>query len=180
MILETPPYYRLFELPVRLELDGDDLRKRFLSLNRRFHPDFFTLESEDKQAEALAKSTEINRAYQVLASENDRMAYVLRWYGLLADEGQEKMDAAFLMEMMDANEALAELAFQPDTQMAERLFRSLSEKEESLKSAAFPALRAFDGSPETMGELKNIKEYYLKMRYLLRIREKLHNFAAAK
>lgn len=175
--MEIPAYYALFELPVRLLLDETLLRSRFLALNRRFHPDFFTLEPEAKQAEALAKSTEINQAYQTLNDFDRRLRYVLGHYGAIGEEGQEKMDPLFLGEMMEANEALMELEFGFDEAVWASLKQLLESKENDLLQAVRPALEAFDGTENTLGELFSVKEYFLKKRYLLRIRENLLKFA---
>ncbi len=175
--MHIPPYYELFGLPVRLDPDPEELRRRFLALNRSHHPDRFTLESEEKQAEALARATEINRAYQTISDENARLRYVLSWYGELGEEGQEKMDPEFLMEMMEANEKIAELELESNDRAFADISNLLADKEKELRESVLPSFSNFDGSPETRSALKNVKDYFLKTRYLLRIRENLLRFA---
>ena len=43
-------YFAVFELPRKLQLDEEALRRRFYELSRRHHPDFHQLAGEDEQA----------------------------------------------------------------------------------------------------------------------------------
>ncbi len=51
-------YFDLYDLPISFLLDVKALKKKFYQLSKQFHPDFFTLESEEKQAEILELSTD--------------------------------------------------------------------------------------------------------------------------
>ena len=55
-------YFELFELPVSLIVDTKDVTKRYYALSKQYHPDNFSLDNADKQAEALEMSAEINQA----------------------------------------------------------------------------------------------------------------------
>src|SRR6185295_6113423 len=64
--MEMSDYFAVFEVPRKLQLDEEELRRRFYELSRRHHPDFHQLAGEDEQAASLADSALINRAYRAL------------------------------------------------------------------------------------------------------------------
>lgn len=107
-------YFELYEFPVSFNLDAVLLKKKFYDLSKHYHPDFYANESEEKQLEILELSTQINKAYQVLADLQKRIEYVLTLNQLLSDEGKYQLPQDFLMEMMEVNEALMELDLEPD------------------------------------------------------------------
>ncbi|NJN78060.1 MAG: DnaJ domain-containing protein [Saprospiraceae bacterium] len=79
-------------------LNEKALKKKFYQLSKQFHPDFYTLESEEKQAEILELSTINNDAYKTLSDFDKRMEYILKEKGVYAEEGQNKVPQDFLME----------------------------------------------------------------------------------
>ena len=103
-------YFAVFELPRKLQLDEEGLRRRFYELARRHHPDFHQLAGEDEQAASLADSALINRAYRALRDPLARVEYLVA-----LEAGQEGRAPAkpavprnLLMEMMEVQEALEE------------------------------------------------------------------------
>src|SRR5688572_19454704 len=103
-------YFAVFELPRKLQLDVEGLRRRFYELSRQHHPDFHQLAGEDEQAASLADSALINRAYRALRDPLARVEYLVA-----LEAGQESRAPAksavprdLLMEMMEVQEALEE------------------------------------------------------------------------
>lgn len=76
-----PNHFTLFGLTPALDLDLSKLRDSFYELSRQVHPDRFALAGPDEQASALARSTLLNRAYQVLRDPDARARYLLELYG---------------------------------------------------------------------------------------------------
>ncbi|MEO0778490.1 MAG: Fe-S protein assembly co-chaperone HscB [Bacteroidota bacterium] len=171
-------YFEFYELPLRFELDTAALQQRFYANSKKYHPDFYTLTDAAKQAEILELSTLNNEAYQTLRDPDRRMAYLLRLQGALGDEGQNKIPQDFLMEVMDLNETLMELEFDYDAAAYERVRGEVAALEEALWRAIAPRVVAYRGEAGQAADLEAIKNYYLKKRYLLRIRENLNKFAA--
>ena len=108
--MEMSDYFAVFELPRKLQLDEEGLRRRFYELSRRHHPDFHQLAGEDEQAASLADSALINRAYRALRDPLARVEYLVA-----LEAGQESSASAkpavpqnLLMEMMEVQEALEE------------------------------------------------------------------------
>ncbi len=170
-------YFEWFELPVAFLLDEADLRQRFYRKSKALHPDFHTLADEAAQQEALAQSSFNNEAYRVLSDSDRRMQYVLGLYGALAEEGQNQIPSDFLMEMMEINEALMELEFDFDAHALQRIQAEAERTESTLYQEIIPLLQAFAPLEPDTTLLEKIKDYYLKKRYLLRIKENLSTFA---
>ena len=168
-------YFEFFDIPMGFTVDEAALKRKYYANSKRFHPDYYTLESEEKQAEILEKSTLNNEAYRTLTDFDQRMKYVLELKGALEEEGQNEVPQDFLMEMMDFNEALMELEMDFDAATYKNALRQLEEKEAALYEEVRAAV---DSKKLTEAELSAAKNFYLKKRYLLRIRENLSKFAS--
>jgi len=168
-------YFEFFDIPVAFTVDEAALKRKYYVNSKRFHPDFYTLESEEKQAEILEKSSLNNEAYRTLTDFDQRMKYVLELKGVLEEEGENKVPQDFLMEMMDFNEALMELEMDFDAATYQDALRQLEEKEAALYEEVREVV---DSKKLTEAELSAAKNFYLKKRYLLRIRENLSKFAS--
>lgn len=170
-------YFEFFDIPVSFTVDEVDLRRKYYANSKKYHPDFYTLESEEKQAEILELSTLNNQAYNTLADFDKRMKYILDLKDVLAEEGKNQIPQDFLMEMMEINEKLMKLEFDFDA----GTYRSVQQELEKQKAAIYqeiaPIIEHYDDKKATDGELKKVKDYYLKKRYLLRIQENLSKFA---
>jgi len=171
-------YFEFFDIPVKFLLEEDALKKIFYANSKKYHPDFYTLESEEKQQEVLDLSTLNNNAYKTLNDFDKRMKYILELKGVLAEEGNNQIPQAFLMEMMDINENLMELEFDFDQQKYNDAAKGLQNLESQLLKEVQPFLEKYDENNSKEGELIAIKNYYLKKRYLLRIHENLNKFAS--
>ena len=165
-------YFDLFELPVAFQIDEGALKSKFLELSRTYHPDRFTLASEDEQDEALEKSTQINEAYKVLGHFDKRLHYILSEKGLLSDEGQNKLPQDFLMEMMEINETIMDLQFDPDEAKTAQAKSQIQSFDAELQASIEKAL-AKDNAVEDEESLSIARDYYLKKKYLTRIYENL-------
>jgi molecular chaperone HscB len=172
-------YFDFYELPVSFLLDEGELKKRFLQKSRQYHPDFFTLETDEEQAKTLELSTLNNQAYRTLADFDLRMGYILDQKGLLAEEGKNEVPQDFLLDMMELNEALMELEFDFDPAVFENAQSQLAALEKSLLDEVMPVLNTFDNTDPNQGELKIVKDFFFKKRYLWRIQENLNRFAPA-
>lgn len=172
-------YFEWFQLPEGFYIDEEALRKQYLQNSRRFHPDFHSLSEAAEQAEALEKSTLNNEAYKTLKDFDSRMRYILEKHGLLGDSDTQDLPQSFLMEMMDVNEQLMELEIEADNEKLEATQQEVNQNQAALLQEIEPILKAYDSSTEQAEALQKIKVFYLKKRYLLRIKENLSKFASA-
>ncbi len=170
-------YFEFFGIEPAFLLDAADLRKRFVANIKAFHPDFHTMKPEADQQEALRLSSLNNEAYQVLSDFDLRMQYLLKWLGALAEEGQNTLPGTFLAEMMELNEGIMELEFDFDPEARDQLLNRVAAIETVLFEEVSPLLEQFKPGLGLKEDLERIKDYYLKKRYLLRIKENLSKFA---
>lgn len=170
-------YFEFYELPESFIVDEKAVKNKFYQLSKKYHPDFYATEDEAKQQEILELSTLNNKAYQVLSNPAKRTEYILQQHGLLADGDKHKLASAFLMEMMEMNEALTEIE-------DEQSFNALKTQIESMDADLNEELAAATANYETGNEadkqmlLDNIKDIYYRQKYLLRIKDTLNTFAA--
>ena len=174
-------YFDYFELPVTLRIDTALLRKRFLALSKAAHPDRFTLEGEAAQAAALEQSTQLNNAYQTLADPETRLHYLLTEWGMLGNESssstqkrENSLPQSFLMEMLELNDALEIANEQPDSttrqQQLETLTSEITTLDTALEAGVKPLLDHPDLASASPTERDALRVYYLKRRYLRRLR----------
>lgn len=105
-------YFTVFGLPRKLVVDASALQRRFYELSREHHPDFHQGAAAERQAEALAQSAVVNRAYRALRDPLSRVEYLIA-----LEEGREVREGAtdkakapreLLREMLEVQEALEE------------------------------------------------------------------------
>jgi molecular chaperone HscB len=103
-------YFGFFGLPLKLELDADDLERRFLQLSWKLHPDNFAGASEFERNLSLERSSQLNDAYRTLREPLSRVEYLLALAGM-RKEGQQKQQAPpeLLEEVFELNEWLDEM-----------------------------------------------------------------------
>jgi len=165
-------YFELFDLPISFQVDEAQLKATFLQLSRDHHPDRFTLDSEERQEEALEKSTHINEGYKVLRDFDKRLHYILLEKGALAGEGQDKLPQDFLMDMMDINEEIMELQFEPDPERTISAKKKITVFDASLQKSIEEVLK-MPNAVDDESAIEAARDYYLKKKYLTRIYENL-------
>jgi molecular chaperone HscB len=170
-------YFDFYNIPVSFKVDAARLKQTFFANSKKYHPDFHTMASAEKQAEILELSTLNTQAYKILSNFDARMKYILDIKGILADEGKNTIPQDFLMDMMDINEALMELEFDFDPEAHKKLLKDVQDIENQLLTEVQPLIENDEITEGGRGELELIKNFYLKKRYLLRIRENLSKFA---
>lgn len=179
MITNTS-HFDILEIPLSFRPDMNLLKKNFYRLSRNYHPDFYTLDSEEKQNEILIKSGRINEAYKILSDDNSRTKYILEHYQLMSEVDNLALDSSFLGEMMEINEAIFDLQMDFDQNRLLKINEMVKSIESELKTKVENDIDDFENQINTIGSLENIKEYYLKSKYLLRISENLATFALPK
>ena len=164
-------YFELFEIPFQLKVDKQSLPKKYFELSKKYHPDYFVNESKDQQAEALEKSALLNKAFKTFQNEDETIKYVLQLKGLLEEEEKYELPPEFLMEVLDINEQLMDTTGDPELRL------NLQSAIENLQSEIYAPVKEiiehYKDAAATEKELLQVKEYYYKKKYLLRIQQQL-------
>jgi molecular chaperone HscB len=171
-------YFELYDIPISFQPDAAEVKKKYYELSRKYHPDRFTLSDNSSQANALLMSAMNNDAYKVLNNADATMAYILKLNGILEEEEKYNLPPDFLMKMMELNEAISEYEMEPDnedmrTQATQGLQDQLDDWEDSV-SALTPK---YDATAPDNALLHELKDYYFRKKYLLRIKERIDRFA---
>ncbi|WP_421940640.1 iron-sulfur cluster co-chaperone HscB C-terminal domain-containing protein [Pedobacter sp.] len=169
-----PNYFEFYNIPVAFNPDQNSIKSAFYANSKKYHPDFYANEAEEKQQEVLELSTLNNKAYQVLNHQQRRLKYVLELLGIVETDEGYKLPQAFLMEMMDINEALMDLEFEPDAAKTNQLKEAVAEIAKGLDEELQHLTQTYDASTaEKEHVLATIKDIYYRQKYVARIQEKL-------
>ncbi len=172
--LKQPDYFEFYELPVQFNPDQQIVKAKFYAFSKQYHPDFYANESEEKQQEVLELSTLNNKAYQTLSNAGKRLKYVLELKGIVATDEGYQLPQSFLMEMMDVNEALMDLEFEPDEAKLDAVKKDIALIEKQLEDNLSGLLMQFDKHPEDSEKLlPEIKDIFYRQKYITRIRSRI-------
>ncbi len=101
--------------PRRFDLDLAVLEKTHRELSRALHPDKFAGAGATERREALEKAASVNEAWRALRDPITRAEALFRAVGLpIGETNEPKPEPAFLMEMLEDREALAEARAKKD------------------------------------------------------------------
>lgn len=105
-------YFAFLGLPRKLQLDAEDLERRFRSLSRQFHPDYFYNATPAERRASLERSSYLNDAYRTLRDPVRRVEYLLQLEGVAAkgpEDASRQVPPALLEEVFALNEELDEV-----------------------------------------------------------------------
>ncbi|KAI7903536.1 uncharacterized protein BX663DRAFT_506799 [Cokeromyces recurvatus] len=90
------------------------MKRRFLMLQQKAHPDSFSHGSKKELNYAQLQSSVINRAYHTLKNPLSRAKYILKQKGIEINEDDSLGDPELLMEVMEFREELEEVVNEKD------------------------------------------------------------------
>jgi molecular chaperone HscB len=169
-------YFELYGLPQSFHPDPAKVKSKYYELSRLYHPDRFAQAGDTERAEALRMAALNNDAYKTLGSEDATMAYILKQHELLKDEEKYSLPPDFLMEMMELNEAISEYEMDGDATAKENAAKMLNNLLEDWKEQAGELTDAFDAGRQDKELLLQVKDYYFRKKYLLRIQHRIEGF----
>jgi molecular chaperone HscB len=105
-------YFAFMGVPRRLNLDAGELERRFRTLSRQFHPDFFYNATTAERRASLERSSYLNDAYRTLRDPMTRLQYLLQMEGLAPQgpsEATRKVPPALLEQVFALNEEIDEV-----------------------------------------------------------------------
>ncbi|NIG99385.1 MAG: Fe-S protein assembly co-chaperone HscB [Buchnera aphidicola (Periphyllus acericola)] len=91
-------YFNYFEIPIKFNIKKKDLSKKYYSLQKKYHPDFYINYSKKKQKKILKKSIHINKGYEILKNPIKRIKYILKLkgYDLKHINNKNRLNQSFL------------------------------------------------------------------------------------
>jgi len=149
-------------LPAQFDLDPQVIERAFFDRSKELHPDRFASAPAAERVAALSRSRALNDAYQTLKKPVARAEYLLARAGVNIGDN-EKLDPAFLMEILELREELAEARVAKKLPEVARLQRAMAER----RAAAVARLQPLFES----NDLAAIKEQLILLRYLNRYLE---------
>ncbi|MFP5081018.1 Fe-S protein assembly co-chaperone HscB [Pedobacter sp. JCM 36344] len=174
-------YFEFYGLPISFNPDTVIVKQKFYEFSKKYHPDFFINELEEKQAEVLEKSTVNNKAYQILSDPQKRLPYILELKGQLSEGEHYKLPQDFLMDMMDINETLLDLQFDPDAEKLSAVKVDVSAVDEGIQKEIDFLTDSFESKSEAEQAilLPAVKDLYYRSKYLSRIKESMDKASAS-
>lgn len=142
MILPSPRtlnHFDLLQIEPRYSLDPALLRKNYLELSRRFHPDRFGQRSLKERRIAVEKSASINTAYKTLLDPIKRAEYLLIKEAGMKDLEKLKADPDILEFILEKREQISELQAQKTEASKAELLR-LQEEAKAQEEKLFKTL----------------------------------------
>lgn len=150
-------------------IDTRQLRKEFLQLQSRYHPDLH--QASEAKTRAEATSAAINEAYKTLANPLLRAQYILSLRGVdvANDETLKVEEPTLLMTVLEAREEIEDATAEKDLEPCrEQNEARISETENGLE-------QAFQND-----DIETAKRLAVRMRYWVNIRESLDNWEPGK
>lgn len=154
--------FALLGLPAAYDVDPAALERAFFERSKAVHPDRVAGAPAAERVAALSRSRALNDAYQLIKKPVSRAEYLLARAGVTIGDN-ERLDPAFLMEILELREELAEARAAGNLDRVDELQRAMqARRAEAL--GALPAL--FAG-----GDLAAIKHRLIVLRYIHRYLE---------
>lgn len=157
-------YFELFGLKEAPAIDKNSITKKYIELQKKFHPDFYTNENEADKEYAMEQSAGINKGYKIFSNKDNTIEYFLKLKGIITSDEKFNLPPDFLMEMMNLNEG-----FDENVNIEKQLQQFESELESEVEELLDPKNdRELNGK-----QLQDLKMYYYKKKYLKRILDRL-------
>jgi molecular chaperone HscB len=156
-------YFELFDMPVSLSPDPRLLMERYLLLQKKYHPDFFTQADDESREHALQMSSTINKAIKTLRNPDALLAYVLGLKGIITPDEKYNLPPDFLMEVMELNEELNEQTPAAVARLEAEIYAPVAKWINQYQHQTIPD-----------AALLELKDYYYKKKYLQRILDRIN------
>ena len=102
-------YFAAFGLPRKLQVDANELERRYYEFGRRIHPDRFATGSAKVRDASLRATSLLTRAYRVLRDPVGRGLYWLEINGRKLGDNNKQVPPALAALVFEIQEQLAEL-----------------------------------------------------------------------
>lgn len=155
-------YFSVFDMDVCYDIDYTYLKTKFIQLQTEFHPDKFSISSDEEKVISEEISSFLNTAYSCLSNPYKRGLYLLEINEVPFNENEIQLDAEFLGKIMDLNEQLDDITLKSELKEFER---KNDLEINNLSSDVSEAL--------TIGDYNLAKECLQRMKYFITIRNRM-------
>ncbi len=155
-------YFEILAIPQAFTIDMAALEAGYFNAQRNYHPDRFIGKSAQERAEALARSMDINQAYEALKNPLKRAQHLLKMQGInIGTENDSiKPDPALLMEIMELQEQFEEAG-------DAKIHNKLVEKLKNMREKTLLDIAKYYANEEW----KKMAQEALRLGYLVKISE---------
>ena len=154
-------YFEIFDVAQTYDVDQKGLLKRYLGLQRKFHPDRYIASSEAEKRINMQWVAEINLAFETLSDDQKRSIYLLKLNGHELEENPT-LDKGILLKQIELREDLEEIKRDSNYELALTEFKKEIEKE--LESLKFHLMAAF-----SIGDNESIKNLIYQQQFLTKL-----------
>ncbi len=168
-------YFEIFGIPIQLKIDKNELPKKYFELSRKFHPDFYANSTPSEQQKALEITANLNKAFKTFQNPDETIKYVLQLKGLLEEEEKYQLPPEYLMEVLEINEKLMDVADDPGLKI--ELQSAIDNLQSEIYAPAKEIIEHYNEGITTEEELLQVKAYYYKKKYLYRIQQQLNGMS---
>ena len=154
--------FALLGLAPTFDVDLAALERAFFERSKQLHPDRAGGASAAERVAVLSQSRALNDAYQLIKRPVPRAEYLLAHAGVTIGDN-ERLDPAFLMEILELREELAEARAAENTELVARL-------QGAMQARRTQALEALPGL-FAAGDTQAIKDRLILLRYINRYLE---------
>ncbi len=158
-------YFEFFEIPIQFYPDLALVNQIYKKNIKANHPDLNEGELNSENLTALN-----NNAFKTLKNERKRIAYVLDYFGFSTEGKGAVLPPDILMEMMELNEELADIAMEAGD-VSNILQKVENQNAEIWNNIAAIGKQADCADLSINEACTKIKQLYLQSNYMLRILE---------
>ncbi len=163
-------YFEHFGIPIAYEINIDQLRKLYYQKSREIHPDLNLTEADQEFQTAFT-----NQAYKTLLNPLSRLKYSIELVSGPILEQMQALPQEFLIQMMELHESIFEAKEMKDSARLEQLIATLGQFESEANNDIAPVIKNFDSGAYNTDIIAQMKFYYFKLKYFLRLRENISN-----
>jgi molecular chaperone HscB len=154
--------FALLGLSPAYDVDLEALERAFFERSKQLHPDRVVGSSPAERVVVLSRSRALNDAYQLIKKPIARAEYLLARAGITIGDN-ERLDPAFLMEILELREELAAARAAGDTALVAKLAGAMSARRTQAQGALAQLFAA--------GDFAAIKDRLILLRYINRYLE---------
>ena len=139
-------YFQLLGVERRYQQDENELRTKYLALNRHSHPDFHTGDSEAVRELSMQISSALNNAYRTLQEPVGRAEYLVELLGGRSSAQEKSVPEGFLDEVLALREEVESAELEDDAPKLASLRKALTHRLAVMTEGLGELFSEFDGT----------------------------------